>query len=219
VSVCLLSAVVLEGAPLLAQQGLSRFELGGRLEWFGPSNLGDRSAILTPNPPRSIDPFLLFTTEGVQNRALGGGGWLAGRLSGRLWVEGSVLIAKPGLEITIPNDVEGLADIVVEGTLTEYLIEASLLTDVVKRERWSIFALGGAGYLRQLHEGRSFVDEGRVYHAGGGMKYRLRANPSGFVRGLGLRGQARLLVRDEGFSLEGQSRAAFNLAAGVFAEF
>jgi hypothetical protein len=166
-----------------------------------------------------MDPFLLFTTTGEQGGAIGGGASVTGRLSRRFSVEGSFLVANPRLEITIPNDVEGLPEIVVEGELTEYLIEASLLADVVTRSRWRVFAIGGAGYLRQLHEGRSLVDEGRVYHAGGGVKYRLRTYTAGLLRGLGIRGQARLLVRDEGFSLEGQNRAAFNLAAGVFAEF
>jgi hypothetical protein len=211
------STLFLACAPASAQ-GPPRFELGGRIEWFGGSTLGDRPATLTPNS-RSADPFVFFSTEGEQAAALGGGASLAVRLSNRVSVEGSVLVAMPGIEITIPNDVEPLPDIVAEGRLTEYLVEASVLADVLTRSNWHAFVTGGAGYLRQLHEGRAFVDEGRAYHAGGGVKYRLRSNPSGFAKGLGIRGQARLLVRDEGFSLEGRSRAAVNLGAGIFVEF
>jgi hypothetical protein len=212
-------AAILRASPVLAQQAVPRFELGVQVEWFGPSSLGDRSASLTPNPPRSVDPFFLFTTRGEQDAALGGGGFLALRLADRFSLEGAFLVARPRLEITIPNDVELLPDIVVEGRLTEYVVEASVIADIAARDRWRVFAMAGAGYLRQLHEGRGFVDEGGVYHAGGGLKYRVRSDPGSFVKGLGLRGHARVVVRDEGFSLEGQSRAAVNVAAGIFAEF
>jgi hypothetical protein len=217
--VSLVCAAALHASLSLAQPNAPRIELGGQLEWFGPSSLGDRAANLTSNPSRSVDPFVLFTTRGEQDGALGGGMRLAVRLVDRLWVEAAFLVANPGLAITIPNDVELLPDIVVEGRLTEYLLEGSLVADLLVRDRWRVFVLGGVGYLRQLHEGRALVDEGSVYHAGGGLKYRLWVDPARFLKGLGIRGQARLLVRDEGFSLEGQSRAAVNVGAGVFAEF
>ena len=200
-------------------QPAGRFEVGGAIEWFGSSDLGDRSANLTANSPRSADPFVLFTTKGRQDSALGGGVTLAARLSRRFSVEGSFLVARPSLEITIPNDVEPLPDIVVEGRLTEYLFEGSVVADLVSGAKWSTFIMGGAGYLRQLHDQRALVDNGRVYHVGGGVKYRLRSSPARFVKGLGLRAQARLLVRDEGFSLEGQNRPALNVGAGLFAQF
>ncbi len=31
--------------------------------------------------------------------------------------------------------------------------------------------IGGAGYLRELHEENAFVEEGVEYHAGGGIKW------------------------------------------------
>ena len=55
------------------------------------------------------------------------------------------------------------------------------------------FAAAGGGYLRQLHEGQTLVEQGQVYHAGGGLKYWLLTRKVGAVRSAGLRTDARIV--------------------------
>jgi hypothetical protein len=81
------------------------------------------------------------------------------------------------------------------------------------------FIRGGVGYLRQLHEGQSLVETGIAYHAGGGLTYWLSSGGQGFFKGWGLRGDARVLVRDGGFSLDDETRTGVVVAGALVMAF
>ena len=65
---------------------------------------------------------------------------------------------------------------------------------------------GGAGYIRQLHEGDALVEEGLEFHAGLGMKW-------SFGKRVGIRGEAGISIRD-GSTDEEDKRRSVPTAAG-----
>jgi hypothetical protein len=81
------------------------------------------------------------------------------------------------------------------------------------------YVSGGAGYLRQLHEGRTVVEEGHVVHAGGGVKHWLVARDRGFVNGAGLRVDARLYLMSGGIAFEDRPRPHGAISGSVFVAF
>ena len=60
-----------------------------------------------------------------------------------------------------------------------------------------------------------------MFHGGGGVKYFFVNRPRGFIRGLGLRGDARLYVRSGGVELDEDTtrRNQWALAGALFVRF
>ena len=61
------------------------------------------------------------------------------------------------------------------------------------------FLEGGAGYLRQLHQGNIASNTGQIYHFGGGITYMFSKRP-GRLTGLGFRADAHVYVPRKGYS-------------------
>ena len=126
------------------------------------------------------------------------------------------------LRTRVTSDAEGAAALTVEERLDQYFFDASvvLLLDALRFGGATVpFVSGGAGYLRQLHEGRTLVESGQVYHGGGGIRHWLRMRDRGFVRGLGLRVDGRLYVLAGGARIEDRPRAHGAISGGVFVTF
>ena len=70
---------------------------------------------------------------------------------------------------------------------------------------------GGAGYLRELHEGNQLVETGVEYHATAGLKYWLGSGEHRF----GLRFEAGLSAREGGLDNEDGRRVQPMVAAGL----
>ena len=203
-------------------QSPGRLELGATVEWFGPSDLGDRTPTLVGNPAERSTPLPLFTTNGQQNPAVGLGALLGWRLTRRVTIQGGFTVGWPGIELTTTDDVEREGETTSEGRLTEYLFDGGVLIDIgtiANTWKWRPFVSGGGGYLRQVHDGGTVIESGSVFYGGGGVKYRLRATPARRVKSVELRLQGRLLIRDGGFSLDDGSRASLNVGAGLVAAF
>ena len=81
------------------------------------------------------------------------------------------------------------------------------------------FVAVGGGYLRQLHEGQTLVEQGQVYSAGGGVKYWLMQRKAGTVRAAGLRGDARAYLLRSGFSFDDGARLHVAISGSVFVGF
>ena len=75
---------------------------------------------------------------------------------------------------------------------------------------------GDAGYLRELHEGRVAIENGRQYHAAAGLKYRLLERQSGAVKALGVRGEVRMQIRDGGIDLDDARHRTTSVSIGLF---
>jgi hypothetical protein len=73
------------------------------------------------------------------------------------------------------------------------------------------FVSGGAGYLRELHEGNLLVETGTEYHATAGLKYWFGTGNNRF----GLRVEGGVSAREKGFDDEDRRRVQPMVAAGL----
>ena len=89
-------------------------------------------------------------------------------------------------------------DTTAEETVSHYLFEGSLVWHLrhlsFASGRAIPYLAGGAGYLRELHEGNQLVETGQEYHALGGLKYWLGSR----ARRFGLRIEGGVSARKKG---------------------
>jgi len=104
----------------------------------------------------------------------------------------------------------------------QYFIDGSLLImldELRMGARLVPFVAAGGGYVRQLHEGQTVVEQGEVYHAGGGFKYWLLTRRTGRVRTAGVRGDARAYLMRGGVSFDDHPRSHVAISGSVFVGF
>jgi hypothetical protein len=195
-----------------------RFEAAFAVGWFGSAGLGDRDANLRT---RTGGDYRLFGTESRFDAAPvieARGGYA---LTPRYIVEGRVGISHPELSTSITGDAENAPDLTVAERIDQYTFEGALvaLFPGLRFASFVPFASGGAGYLRQLHEGQTLVEEGVAYHLGGGVRRSLFARDGGWVRGAGIRVDARVYILTGGIELDDQPRAHPAVAGSFFVSF
>jgi hypothetical protein len=180
--------------PELPRRG--SLELGGGLLWTGGVDLDSIPALLTSNDGNQAPPFTLFRTETRVGSVAGIQGRVGIFITPTVSLEGSVKYGRPIVTVQVSDDFEQAPALAVEQTMSRYMFDGSLL---LHPRRWAManrrgtpFVIVGAGYLRELHEGRELVETGRSYHAGAGVKYWLTHGR----RRLGLRGDALVVIRD-----------------------
>lgn len=214
---------MLAGAPRAADaqtypRGRS-FEVGGDAVWIGGSAVGAAKATETRNQAGSSDRLTLFEADGRLKSVAGIGARIGLNLTSNFGIEAALTYSRPLIVTSISNDFEGAPSATI-GTspLIQYLADLGVILHMthLRFSRGSVpFATASVGYLRQLTVDPAVAETGRVYQIGGGLKQMLSAG-----RGLGLRVDARLGVRDGGFAFAGPSRRPFFVAsAGLFAAF
>lgn len=188
---------------------------------LGGGGLGSADANLrTSDPVRQT--FRLFATSSDVGRAPLWLVRLAFPLSRRFAIEGALTKATPDLRISATSDFEGAPSITTSETIDQYFIDGSILVmlDELRIGTRAVpFAAAGAGYLRQLHEGQRLVEEGEVYHAGGGIKYWLLTRKAGRVRSAGLRADARAYFLRGGISFDDRPRSHVAISGSAFVGF
>jgi hypothetical protein len=215
----------LAGAQAASPPRKHAFEASVGVIGVGPIDFGATTADLVGNSP-SGPPSVLFRASSSIGAGVGVDARLAFNITRALAVEGGFVWTGATLESAITSDVEGVPNVTVAQDLDTYFFEASAVWHLNGARfaggRGTPFLAGGAGYLRQLDEDQMLTSEsGRVYHAGGGVKYLLLERRRGFLKGLGLRGDARAYVREGGVELEEGTdrRTTWGLAAAVFVRF
>lgn len=182
------------------------WEVGGGLMYVRGYDLGDAAAELTRNTTTGPSDFDLFTTASRVEPMWAAEGRVAYYLSWRFAIEGAVRYGQPVYSVDVGGDAESAPDITAEEKLNQYLFAGSALWHFGRppspRMRVVPFVFGGAGYLRELHEGQELVETGIEYHAGAGVKYWFGASRRRF----GLRGDAGVSFRDGGFDPEEKLR-------------
>ncbi len=175
------------------------WEISGGFLWQGGFDLGERNAELTRNPSTGTGPYDLFGAASSLASGIGAQGRITGYLSRNLAIEGGVRITRPSLSIDLSEDAESAPDLTATETLTQYVLDGSVVWHFAPfhKGRAVPFVAGGAGYIRDLHEGNALIDTGIEYHAMAGVKWWFSSRP----RRLGVRGEAGLSVRDGGFDL------------------
>lgn len=215
----LLLLLMLAGAPAHAQTDPSihrpEVELGGGI--LGGASLGSADANLRANAA-TAQPSRLFSTASRVSTERSLHARVGVALTRRFAVEGGVVLSRPQIRTSVSGDVEGAPPLTVVERVDQYLVEATVrvgLDEIRVGNRTLPFLAGGAGYLRQLHEGLTVIEEGHFYHLGGGVRHRLLARDRGFVRGAGLRADARVYVLVSGISFDGRPRP-HGAASGSF---
>ena len=187
------------------------WEAGGGVVWSGSFTGPRRTAELTENG-ESSGGFDLFTAIGEISSGAGLGVTLGYYLSRSLAVEAGLRFSKPRLSFRLTGDIEDAGAITADETLTRYVFTGSLvfhLRDTSQGRRLIPFVSGGAGYIRDLHEGAELVETGTEYHVTGGIKYWLGRG----ARRFGLRGEAGVSITDGGFEFRDGTRT-LPVAAG-----
>jgi hypothetical protein len=183
-------------------------EISGGAVWDGGFDLGSADATLTGNSSAggSSSPYDLFTTDSRLGAGFGFQARLAGYLSRSLAVEGGVRLLRPDLSTSITADAEGAPDETAAETLNQYVFDGSVVWHFqgasFSRGRGLPFVSGGAGYVRDLHEGNELVETGVEYHATAGVKLWFSDKP----RRAGIRGEAGVSIRDGGFDFRDGTR-------------
>lgn len=203
--------LVLIGTPAFAdaqtasEPEVRRIEAAFAVGWLGGAGLGDRDANLRT---RTGDDYRLFSTESRVDAAPGIEARGAYALTSRYVVEGRVAISHPNLSTSIAADAENAPALTVSERIDQYTFEGALVALFPGLRFASLvpFASGGAGYLRQLHEGQTLVEEGVAYHLGGGVRRSFFARDSGWVRGAGVRADLRVYILTDGIEFDGQAR-------------
>lgn len=220
-SLCILCALLLprtahaQSAPPLP----GRFEIAAGGLWIGRTPVGTADATLTD---AAGGRFRLFATESQLDAGPALEGRVGIRLSRRLEAEGSVSYAVSHLSTRIGFDFEGAPDVTATASVKEITIEAGLVAHL---DQWRLsakivpFVSGGAGYLRQLHEGQTLVETGRTYHIGGGINSVLRLRGNARLKAIGLRTDARAIVRTGGVAFDEGAHAVPAFGASLFFRF
>jgi len=194
--VCIAVLAALSVARAEAQTTSSR---DGRLQasvgagWLGGSDFGEQPADLRT---ASSNPYRLFESE----TRLGGTGLFEARvgfsLTKRFTVEGRAAIAKPELETTVSSDAEASGSFTAVEGIDQYIFDGGVLVHLEELQAFGLapFAIGGFGYVRQLHEDQQLVETGHLFYVGGGVTRQLFSRRQGFIKSGSIRADLRLNV-------------------------
>lgn len=196
-----------------------RFVVAAGVLFDGSNAVGTTDATETaPNGSR----FQLFATKSTLAPLAGVEGSVGVRLTRSIDAEISTTYGSAELQTRVSADAEGAAATTVAETLKQLTLEGSV---VLHMARWRLgeravpYLTAGGGYLRHLHEGQTLAETGRVYHVGAGLNYLLRRSASGGSGGVGVRIDARALIRSGGAAFDDTARAAPAFSALLFARF
>ena len=199
---------------------IRRLEVTAGAGITGGGSLGSRDAALRENS-LAPEPFRLFATDSRFARAavLEARAGLA--LTRRYGVEGGVSFGRPELRTSVSEDVEGAPPLTVTESIAQYLVDAAAFVTLDEVRLGPVLPVvsGGIGYLRQLHEGRTVVEEGHFFHLGIGVRHWLTSQGPGLLQGSGVRADARLYLFDGGVSVDGGTRTQAAVSVGFFVVF
>jgi hypothetical protein len=190
----------------------------------GGYRVGDLTVTIPRNPSGGSTPFTLLRAESRLERVFGPDIRVAYALRRNLALELRGAYASPVLDVTISQDSEVAGAASATERLSQYVVDVSAmyLLPVGYSASLRSFVIGGAGYLRQLREGRLEVETGQTVHVGGGVTYWVRGAPRPLRpvrRSLGVRGEARYVVRLGGMDFEDRVRNFPSVSALVAVGF
>lgn len=224
VVVLALAALAAGSAELRAQSPASstftRWAIAGGLGWTGRYPIGDSTADLLQNAPGSPPPALpLFRAKSTFESAPAVEARFGFAIAPRLMVEVGGAYSKPTVRVEISEDTEGEPAAFDGESVAQYVVDVSVIWELPFRPtaRLRPFAIGGGAYLRQLHDERTLVETGQLYHVGGGARYFFRGASSG--RPLGVRGDVQAAFRRDGIEFEGKTRVMPTASVLVFFGF
>jgi hypothetical protein len=188
-------------------------EISGGVLWQAGFDGGSTNAELTRNPTTGTGPFDLFTANSTLGSGIGVQGRIAAYLSKHLAIEGGIRLARPKLDVDLSGDFESAPNVTATETLTLYVVDGSAVWNFAPLNRGRVvpFVVGGAGYIRDVHEGSELIETGTEYHGLAGVKWWFSDRPNRF----GLRLDGGFSVRDGGFDFREGRQTVPILTAGV----
>jgi hypothetical protein len=219
VAAMMLALVPVTARAQTASPPLHRLELAGGIGFLGRATLGDANADLRSGS--STDPYRLFTTSTEQMGVTALDLRAGFDFTRRYGVEAHLLFGHPELHTEISSDAEGAPAITAVERLDQYVIDGGLVVRLGAFRVKGIqpFVTAGSGYLRQLHEGLTVIESGRLFYVGGGVRYMMFARPRGVPRAGGLRGDARLNMLTGGIEIEDRTRRQPSVSGSFFLLF
>lgn len=200
--------------------GPGRVEVGVGWMWMGRETIAGGDATETTSSGGSLALFRTSTQLAAGNGLVGCVGI---KLTPTFELEASGTYATPPLRSEISGDFESAAPVTAIETVHHFTVGAGLLWYVRRHQaypaRVAPFLMAGGGYLREVHEGMVLVETGRFYEAGGGVKFLFARREARFLKGVGLRIDARALARRGGAAFDGRSHVSPKLGAAVFVRF
>ena len=195
-----------------------RLLLDGGVVWSGSYAIGDSTAQLRGNAAgTSPPPFTLFSASSEVGSVTSVVARVGFTLTPRLVLEGGATFGTPRVPVAMSRDPAASPQRLEGEQLKQYLFDAAVVWHLPMRwgARVRPFVIGGAGYLRQLHEERTLVETGQVYYGGLGVRHWLRGG-SGAARAVGLRGDVRANVRRGGIDFDDKNRVFPTLSVHLF---
>ena len=208
----IVALLLLVASPAIAQEAPqlrdNRVTINAGITWLGGYDVGTSTAQLRGNGTGpTAPPFTLFTADSRFSTAVAPELRVGVSLTRRLTIEGGASLSHPSIGVSIAGDPETPAQELPGEELQQYVFDGGLTWQLPVNLGRTVapFATGGAGYLRQLHEDRTLAETGRVYYAGGGVRYWLRGGLDD-KRPFGLRGEFRINIRSNGVDFEDKVR-------------
>jgi hypothetical protein len=162
----------------------------------------------------------LFDTRTQLDGSIGAGLTFGVRLTDLIRAEATVAYNPTHLTTRVTSDTEGVPDVAVDTKVTQYIVGGDILAQPSRwrRGRLAPFVTLGAGYLRQLSDGRTLVQTGTAYFGGGGLFYQ-RVVEGRRLKATGIRVDVRALALRDGVSLDRATRVTPAVTASLFARF
>ena len=196
----------------------NRVTINAGIAWLSGYDVGTSTAQLRGNgtgltPP----PFTLFTAASRVATTAAPELRVGVSLTPRLTIEGGASLSHPRIGVSISSDPETSVQELPGEELQQYVFDGGLSWQLPVNlgRRLAPFVIGGAGYLRQLHEDRTFAETGQIYYAGGGARLWLRGGQDD-SRPIGVRGDFRINLRSNGIDFEDQRRTYPTLSLLAF---
>ena len=197
-------------APAAAQEAptfrAGQIVVSGGAMLVGGYPIGDLTVSIPRNGPGAQAPLPILRAQSRIERAGAVEARVAVGIARVLGIEVGGTYSKPQLGVTVSQDPELSGGAVVTEQLDQFGVDVSGIYQLPISLGRSArpYAIGGGGYLRQLHEGRLLVETGQTFHLGGGLQYWLRSSPRG--RAMGIRGEVRFVRRTGAIDFEDQAR-------------
>jgi hypothetical protein len=196
-----------------------RLELGAGVLWTGAQSLGSRDANLTTGTGSTLR---LFTSASDLMAAAAFEARVAVKLTRMLDAEALASYGTPQLRTVVSHDTENSTDAVATETVKQYMVGGGVVWYLAPRRATAHvrpFVTAGASYLRQLHEAATVVTTGQTYYIGGGAKVLFASRPRKSLKTVGVRLDARAVVRTKGITFDGRRSLLPALGASLFVRF
>jgi hypothetical protein len=213
-TVAIALSLLLMPAIAFAQTSKRRTELGGDLRWLAGIHFEEVNADetgfggVTRAVFRSATSFDQVACPEVK---------VIVGLTRVLDFEGAVAYGRTHLTTRITQDPEAL-NVTISEQVSAYVLEAGVAAHLARwRGRHSApFVSGGAGYLRQIHDDRTHIEDGPSWYAGGGARIPLKDENARGLKSAALRFELRATILAGGSTLDGGRHILPSVIGGVF---